>query len=139
MCRLGRFPCGGVLPSRRDSMNPPRRRRAQLPFIILPRSLRIAFSRSVAQDYSIWPGMAAPGNGFRGLKAFRKAKRDIRPRQIHYRGFTVRMKFEFGRGNANWIPLFSPFVTELFCSPTFLRTNVSCHGHRVIAKTDRFV
>lgn len=50
-------------------------RRGRLSFIILPRSLWIAFSRGVGWDYSIWPECPA----FEELKAFGKAKRDIRP------------------------------------------------------------
>lgn len=49
--------------------------RGRLSFIILPRSLWIAFSRGVGWDYSIWPECPA----FEELKAFGKAKRDIRP------------------------------------------------------------
>lgn len=52
-------------------------------------------------------GLSARGTAFEELKAFRKAKRDIR--QIRYRGFTVRTKSEFGmdRGDPNGIsPLF---------------------------------
>lgn len=49
--------------------------KGRLSFIILPRSLWIAFSRGVGWDYSIWPECPA----FEELKAFGKAKRDIRP------------------------------------------------------------